>query len=372
MSYPWNETFDAAVDPTSYTVLAGSPTIAWNEAEQALDITSTNRVTNLIRFNQPAATDFWYEADIELISCPNYDNATGGWAGQTQRHFGIWIANGNGCVGWRFDHYDPPYDGNDYWNLYHYPTTDFANPALVAQSTVAPMTMVPMGHPAFYVGERHRLRVEYWGHPTRPWQRLMHFYIDERLVWQTQHAVNLPGNTMRPCLFLYEGQIRIHSLTGDTPSGLPDLQIPDTYSRIQRPVEHAISRHGHEPTVPEKIFRNFSRSYTPLASQWDAGTPITGQDTNIPIGLQNIYFKGTGVITGTIKMQDTPEDTPLRRRVQLIDQRTNVVVSETWSTMAGDYQFKGLDTTRQWTVIAFDYKKQLRAVVSDNLKAIAA
>ena len=54
----------------------------------------------------------------------------------------------------------------------------------------------------------------------------------------------------------------------------------------------------------------------------------------------------------------------------LIDQATYAVVRETWSdAVSGAYSFDHIDAVPRYLVIAFDYERQHRAVVADNLRA---
>lgn len=75
-------------------------------------------------------------------------------------------------------------------------------------------------------------------------------------------------------------------------------------------------------------------------------------------------------IYGTTEVDATPVDVPLRRRVQLYNQRDGRLVRETWSDAAtGAYRFdhiRGGDDTRYF-VVAFDHTGDKRAVIADNL-----
>ena len=75
-------------------------------------------------------------------------------------------------------------------------------------------------------------------------------------------------------------------------------------------------------------------------------------------------------IYGTTELDADPTDVPVRRRVQLYNQRDGRLVSETWSDAAtGAYRFdhiRGGAGTRYF-VVAFDHTGDKRAVVADNL-----
>ena len=79
---------------------------------------------------------------------------------------------------------------------------------------------------------------------------------------------------------------------------------------------------------------------------------------------------GNGIIRGTVKEKALPHDTPLRRRVVLLNDLDHRVVRETWSdALTGDYAFTEIDPNRRYTVLAYDHTGTYRAVVADNLAA---
>jgi hypothetical protein len=78
---------------------------------------------------------------------------------------------------------------------------------------------------------------------------------------------------------------------------------------------------------------------------------------------------GSGRIAATVKTLGTPNQ-PVRRRVQLIDERSGLVVRETWSDAAtGAYAFNDIHPGASYTVVAYDHTGYYRAVIADNLKA---
>lgn len=83
-------------------------------------------------------------------------------------------------------------------------------------------------------------------------------------------------------------------------------------------------------------------------------------------------YGGKGRVYGTVKEKHTPSNTPLHRRVLLMDQRSQIVVRETWSDPAtGNFEFSYVRMGIAYTVIAFDYLQNYRAVVADNQLAEA-
>lgn len=81
-------------------------------------------------------------------------------------------------------------------------------------------------------------------------------------------------------------------------------------------------------------------------------------------------FGGTGTVSGTVKEKALPDNTPLHRRVLLMDQRSQVVFREAWSDgVTGAYTFPGVKTGAPHTVLAYDYTGTYRAVIADNILA---
>lgn len=110
---------------------------------------------------------------------------------------------------------------------------------------------------------------------------------------------------------------------------------------------------------------------TTLAPSAGAYAPVAGTKSTTPLLGVNIYFNGPGVLTGTVKEQSLPANTPLRRQVRLHVERDGRPVAETWSDAAtGAYSFSGLPMGVAFTVIAYDYEQDYRAVVADNLQAV--
>lgn len=86
----------------------------------------------------------------------------------------------------------------------------------------------------------------------------------------------------------------------------------------------------------------------------------------------DMYFGGMGRVYGTVKEKNTPANTPLRRRVILIDERSQLAIRETWSNAAtGAFEFPYVATDRAYTVITLDHPHNYRAVIADNQMAEA-
>lgn len=63
-----------------------------------------------------------------------------------------------------------------------------------------------------------------------------------------------------------------------------------------------------------------------------------------------------------------PTNTPLRRRVILLNHIDKRVIRETWSDQTtGVYAFIGIAMGRKYDVISYDHTGAYRGVVADNL-----
>lgn len=86
----------------------------------------------------------------------------------------------------------------------------------------------------------------------------------------------------------------------------------------------------------------------------------------LALAAHDLYFGGVGRVYGTVKEKSTPANTPLRRRVLLIDERTRLPIRETWSDAGtGNYEFRHVRQGVPYTVLSYDHTGAYRAVVAD-------
>lgn len=84
--------------------------------------------------------------------------------------------------------------------------------------------------------------------------------------------------------------------------------------------------------------------------------------------FMDAYHGGRGIIRATVKQKNTPVNTPLRRRVDLLDERSRLVIRSTWSDpVTGIYAFAGIREDLVYTVVSYDLLHDKRAVIADNL-----
>lgn len=80
---------------------------------------------------------------------------------------------------------------------------------------------------------------------------------------------------------------------------------------------------------------------------------------------------GDGAISGTVKEKNSPTDTPLGRRVILMEDSSRLVIRATWSDpVTGAYSFTGIKKGPRYSVISFDHLHNYRAVIADNQEAL--
>ena len=106
---------------------------------------------------------------------------------------------------------------------------------------------------------------------------------------------------------------------------------------------------------------------------YGAGRTMPPQRLTIESGaikdlLTGVLGQGIGRVSGTVELKNTPDNTPLMRRVRLIRERDGLQVRETWSDpVTGIYDFTYIDELQTWTVVSYDYTHDERAVVADGL-----
>lgn len=92
-----------------------------------------------------------------------------------------------------------------------------------------------------------------------------------------------------------------------------------------------------------------------------------GQGINL-VTWRDMYFDGDGFISGTVKRDADPVDIPLKRRVRLHREHDGLPVRETWSDpVTGAYSFPQISRDFVYTVVAYDYEHNYRAVIADNI-----
>lgn len=125
---------------------------------------------------------------------------------------------------------------------------------------------------------------------------------------------------------------------------------------------------------PAHISESFAISRTPTErSVAIIGSPppsVYGQPVlnGSIVARYNFIVGGNGRVRGTVKEDSTPTDIPLRRLVRLYRERDGMLMREQWSdATTGAYDFKDVELGEKYTVLAYDYPHNYRAVAADNL-----
>ncbi|MFN9677598.1 MAG: hypothetical protein ACK58C_08360 [Betaproteobacteria bacterium] len=177
MSYPLSDTF-ATAPVSGYTTVLGSMSATHNSVQQAIDVSAPSS-QSILRFNETAHGDFWFEADVEFLTDPS-----------ARKHIGLWMTTGNGSEGYRFAHLDSAWVVTR-WN------NGFGDGAAVTGSVNAgakPVAGVADAAPTFNVGQRLTLRCELLSSARglrcgRRWVRRVVLSCNAQLAWCPDQAI---------------------------------------------------------------------------------------------------------------------------------------------------------------------------------------
>jgi hypothetical protein len=356
VTYPLSDTF-ATAPGGGYTTPLGSMTATYNSTQQAIDISAPN-AQSILRFNETASGDFWFEADLEFLTDPS-----------ARKHLGLWMTTGNGSEGYRFAHIDGAWSVTR-WN------SGFGDGAAVTgglNDGATPIAGIVGVAPTFNVGQRMILRCEVivgaFDAGGVPWARLIQFKAAGVLMFQVLDATY--RGKLIPGVFLYGATARVHAIAGATPSGLPafpaSVSINSDSTLVHLSGGSTSVLPSPEANIGVTATTDLARRNSPASVLWNR---LGGYDCDfhaIGAGRKNIHFSGHGRIVGTVKEKGIPNQ-PLVRRVLLLSENANTLVAETWSNTSGDYQFDYLDRDQRYTVVSYDYKQMYCAVIADNLR----
>ena len=313
MPYPFNESFETGI-PTGFGASggAGGITATWNSTAQAVDLVFSSSLNFWKITSAPQSSDFWFEMDVEITA------AIG------SPYFGFWLWDGIGTYEGHRVCVINAYWAHSYWGIsgaeYDHAEYGYAGWAIV--------------------GARRTLRLDVKRTSTDIWQ--FQLTVSGIVVWQESKRWY---TTLMPCVFGSSTSLRLHRAAGGTPSTLGTAPVIGSRVLKLKPArrilvaEHAAARFKHHG------LRNL-------------------------VGMRNHYYQGAYQIMGTVKEKGPQVDLPVSRRVLLIDERANLVVRETWSNaLTGEYEFKYINPEIQYLVISYDYKKNFRAAIADNVTA---
>ena len=334
MGYPLDESFEN--QPASGFYDAGNGAVAeYNALDQCLNV-SGQKSFGWVRFNQPGSGDFWFEADLELVEDNKPYNPQYGTP--NYKYFGIHLAptSSNMIEGLRFGFYQ------DYLFIRYYN---------IHNSNVVGLQLGNTIYVASNLGQRYKLGVKLLENPNITTVRSVQVFLDDVIIYELHGSPNwsTPNRLWVPMVFRYNCDIRIHAVRGDLGSGLTGWPVSvSTIGHTLRPVRSP--QNDRLYSVGDTRFENRSVSLRPKR--------------------QAFHFHGKGSIVGTLKKEATPDNLPMSRRLYLIEEDSYIVVAETWSDKDGNYRFDLLDENLHWTVLAYDYEKNFRSVIANNLSAV--
>ncbi len=333
MAYPFAQSFISA-PPADYLSRVGAMVATYNSSLQAINLSAAD-APSLLRFNEPAQGDFWFEADLRLNS-----DAIG------QRHIGLWLCTGEGSQGYRFAH------ANGSWSVTRFGVdfSDGAPVSAVVRDGAAPMAGLTGLAPSFNPGQRWVLRCECVlgarDSQGTPRARVMRFFAAGVPILVVDD-VGYPGPLV-PGVCLQGASARLESIAGGTPSTLPTLA----------------SQLGLRSDI------DLRPRLSPCRDRWDDGASPGGIHRPLPLLRRDIHFGGSAFIAGTVKEKGPggQADQPLERRVLLFSDNTRTLVAQAWSGTDGHYRFDSLDPAQTYSVICEDHQRLYRAVIADRLR----
>ena len=320
-----DETFDTGIPGAFATARSNGGVFGqnYNAGQKAVDLSQSSAYRGMWDLTSVALSVAGeVEVDIETVS-----TVTGGHA------LGVWLVDGstpavsNGILGAYSNGagftYVESWTGGTEWA---------GNASLLENKAVKPFSAM---------AERHTLNMR-WDMGSISSKSRVELRVDGSLI-----LVALPPNnfvSLRPSVFTFAGTVRLHSIkVWDAPRApMSDLGC----SLLPRAV-------------------GFLGLGSPQARL--PGGPATFLRSGV-VGIRNTYFGGNGRVQGTVKESKSPSNVPLRRRVQLIDESTRLLVREVWSDGGtGAYDFKDVDANAKFTVITYDHLHNYRAVIADNI-----
>ncbi|MEP6587134.1 MAG: hypothetical protein ABJA84_00050 [Polaromonas sp.] len=328
MALVLDETFATGIPGSFATARAqsGTLTATYDSGSQAVDLSNSTAGQSIWDItSQPLTVAGEMEIDLEFRA--DLSGAS------NLRHAGAWAVAGQAAVsnGFRFSHQN---NTNDFWSLGAW-TGGASWAGESSQQTVFRGASAPFN----ITGDRRVLNIRWDMGAGAGISRVSAECRIDGVLWAYTDAA-FPS--LRPGVFCYQSTVRLHSIKAwDAP------QTPLT-SFGGNGLESAVSRLVLAP---------------PAAS---VPGPPAAYNRGLALGWRNTYQDGSGRIVGTVKLSGMP-NTPLARKVRLIDESNGLLVRECWSTTAGDYEFQSIEPNRRYTVISYDHMHDKRAVIADNI-----
>ncbi len=328
---------------------AGTLTASYNSTAQAVDLSNGAAGQSIWDITSvPLTVAGEMEIDLELVADLSGTN--------NYRHAGAWAVAGQGVVsnGYRLAHFQADWrlsrwDGS-VWNGESGST---GTPQGVTDTFTA-------------VGDRRVLNLR-WGMGTAA--GVTSLSLEARIDGALRLVTAGTFPSLRPGIFLYQATVRLHSIKAwDAPQApLIDLGfrafIPGEQRRVLTVPEAAASG------IPSSRFVSAiaQREFTVPEARLRTG-PVN-YFRGLPLAYRNTYQGGNGRVAGTVKIKGSP-NSPVQRKVRLIDEFTGLMVREVFSDpVTGAYEFLYVSTDHKYTVVSYDWANNFRAVLADNIVA---
>lgn len=330
MALVLDESFLTGIPDNFATARAQTGTLAvsYNAGAQAVDLSNASAGQCMWDItSQPLLAAGEMEIDLEFVS----DSSS-----QNYRHAGLWGLSSVGSI------------TNGIRAVHHQNTTWCLEPFIGSTPWAGNVTWVEIKQggdvfPFNSPGDRRLINLR-WDLTTGAGVTRVayEFRLDGKLI--LFFAASYGHLSLRPSVMLYQCAVRLHSIkVWDAP------QAPLT----------PISSRG----LPTPIARRICAPARALSP----GGPVTVAFSD-KVARRNIYQGGVGRIIGTVKEKSLPANVPLHRRVCLLEEKTRLLVAETWSdATTGNYVFERIDQTRTYTVMAYDHTGLYRAVIADRI-----
>ncbi|MBR7793774.1 LamG domain-containing protein [Undibacterium sp. FT147W] len=235
-------------------------------------------------------------------------------------------------------------------------TTGVSLPADFTVETWAYMTAYPSSYAVIAIGLPSNFGIYVKG------QKVMLYFFSEY-----NFDVTLPLNQwFHIAMVRLSGAISLY--VNGTLIGVPFSQ-PNAASITAIGSANGLGFIGYIDNIRISTMARYTGDFTP-APDIDIEKPVPNAKIVNAIRSENdLYFGGNGKITGTTKVKGTP-DYAVHRRVRLLRDIDGRIVRETWSDpVTGAYTFNNISSAIKYTVIAYDYNHQFKAVIADNLTA---
>ena len=358
MALVLEETFATGIPANFATARAqsGTLTATYNSTAQAVDLSSSGAGQSIWDMTSvPLTVAGEMEIDLELVADLSGSN--------NYRHAGAWAVAGQGVVsnGFRFAHFLAE------WNLMRWNSG-----SSWSGNEAATTSAQGVGDTFTTVGDRRILNLR-WDMGTASGggsgAGITKLSVEARIDGALRLVSTGTFPSLRPGIFLYQASVRLHSIkVWDAPQALlTDLgfrALPSSESRLVLTVPQALASGlpssrfvsaiaQREFAVPEARMRSGAVNYY----------------RGLPLAYRNTYQGGNGRVAGTVKIKGAP-DSPVQRKVRLIDEFTGLMVREVFSdAVTGAYEFMYVSTDHKYTVVSYDYANNFRAVLADNITA---